>query len=88
MERGEATRGRIAAALSGSDSIEIKATIPQTQVRVLLKRFKLNVDPEPRRFIYFFLTRPADDDRTLGTGRRCDADGSTRSRRRSRRPPS
>jgi hypothetical protein len=56
MERGEAIRGRIAALLSGSDSIEIKATIPQSQVRVFLKRFKLNVDPEPRRFIYFFDT--------------------------------
>jgi hypothetical protein len=60
MERGEATRGRIAAALTGSDSIEIKATIPQSQVRVFVKRFKLNVDPEPRRFIYFFDTPDLD----------------------------
>lgn len=56
MERGEATRGRIAAALSGSDSIEIKATIPQNQVKQFLKRFKLKVDAGPQRTIYFFDT--------------------------------
>jgi hypothetical protein len=56
MERGEATRGRIAKLVSGSDSIEIKATIPQKQIRQFLKRFRLNIDTERRRFIYFFDT--------------------------------
>lgn len=60
MERGVETRGRIAAALTGSNSIEIKATIPQKQVQEFLKRFKLNRDKEPRRFIYFFDTPDLD----------------------------
>lgn len=60
MERGEATRGRIAALLSGSDAIEIKATIPQKQIGTFLRRFKLTVDREQRRYIYFFDTPTLD----------------------------
>lgn len=56
MERGEATRGRIAALLSGSDAIEIKATIPQKQIRQFLRRFGLTIDTEQKRYIYFFDT--------------------------------
>jgi hypothetical protein len=56
MERGEATRGRIAALLWGSDSIEIKATIPHKQIKQVLKRFGLTIDNEKQRFIYFFDT--------------------------------
>lgn len=59
-ERGEATRGKIAALLSGSDSIEIKATIPQSQVGTFLKRFRLRIDAEQQRFIYFFDTPKLD----------------------------
>jgi hypothetical protein len=56
MERGEATRGRIAALVSGSDSIEIKATIPHKQIEQVLRRFRLEVDTEKQRLIYFFDT--------------------------------
>lgn len=60
MERGKATRGRIAALLAGSDSIEIKATIPESQVRKFLKRFKLKLDTGQQRLIYFFDTPKLD----------------------------
>ena len=41
MERGAATRGKVAAMVSGANSIEIKATIPESQVDSTLARFGL-----------------------------------------------
>jgi len=38
MERGAATRGKVAAAMAGAEAIEIKATIPDRQIRLVLKR--------------------------------------------------
>ena len=44
MERGEATRGKVAERLTGSDSIEIKATIPHRQIDFAMQRFGLKAD--------------------------------------------
>jgi hypothetical protein len=43
MERGEGTRGKVAALVSGANAIEIKATIPESQVDSTLARFGLTV---------------------------------------------
>src|SRR5215470_10851547 len=56
MERGEATRGKVAALVSGANSIEIKVTIPEAQVDSTLARFGLTVDNDEERYIYFFDT--------------------------------
>jgi hypothetical protein len=56
MERGAATRGKVAEAVSGADAIEIKATIPDHQVRDALKRFGLTAKNDEERYIYFFDT--------------------------------
>ena len=56
MERGAQTRGRYAAMLEGAEKIEIKATIPQKQVRAALKRYNLTTRNDDERYIYFFDT--------------------------------
>jgi hypothetical protein len=56
MERGAATRGKVARATSGADAIEIKATIADRQVAAALKRFGLRSDNDDERYIYFFDT--------------------------------
>jgi hypothetical protein len=56
MKRGEATRGKVAALVSGANSIEIKATIPEHQVDSTLARFGLTVDHDEERYIYFYDT--------------------------------
>ena len=38
MERGEATRGKVAALVSGANAIEFKVTIPESQVDSTLDR--------------------------------------------------
>ena len=60
MERGEATRGRFAQAMAGADAIEIKATIPDHQIRKALKRYGLTESNDEERFIYFFDTPKLD----------------------------
>lgn len=60
VTRGEATAGRVAQAMEGAAAIEIKVTIPHHQIKSALKRFALKVDPEARRYIYFFDTPPLD----------------------------
>jgi hypothetical protein len=42
--------------LAVQSSCEIKATIPQQQIKQFLKRFKLTIDEVEQRFIYFFDT--------------------------------
>jgi hypothetical protein len=54
--RGAATRGQIAAKLAGVDAIEIKATIPESQIDPVLARYNLTVDNDEQRYIYFFDT--------------------------------
>jgi len=56
VERGAATRGRMARAMTGADSIEIKATIADRQIRSALRRYKLTPRHDEERFIYFFDT--------------------------------
>ena len=56
MERGAKTRGRYASLLAGAEAIEIKATIPQTQVRAALRRYGLTERNDDERYVYFFDT--------------------------------
>ncbi len=56
MERGAATRGKVAKAVSGAEIIEIKATIPNHQIRQALARFGLTASNDEERYIYFFDT--------------------------------
>ena len=65
MERGVATRGKVAREIAGADAIEIKATIPHHQIRQALARFKLTERNDEERYIYFFDTPKLD---LLGAG--------------------
>jgi hypothetical protein len=56
MERGSTTRGRYARILAGTEAIEIKATIPQSQVKAALRRYGLTERNDDERYIYFFDT--------------------------------
>lgn len=56
MERGAATQGKVAAAVAGAGSIEIKATIADRQIRQALARFGLTAGNDEQRYIYFFDT--------------------------------
>lgn len=60
MERGTATRGKVAALVSGANAIEIKVTIPESQVDSTLARFGLTVDNDEERYIYFYDTPDLD----------------------------
>lgn len=60
MERGQATRGKVAALVSGVNAIEIKATIPETQVDSTLARFGLTIANDQERYIYFYDTPDLD----------------------------
>ena len=56
MQRGAATQGKVAQAVAGAEAIEIKATIPDHQVRGALARFGLTQTNDEERYIYFFDT--------------------------------
>jgi len=56
MERGAQTRGRYARLLAGAEAIEIKAVIPQQQVKAALARYKLTKRNDDERYVYFFDT--------------------------------
>ena len=56
MERGANTMGRYARLLEGAEAIEIKATVPQKQVKAALARYGLTRSNDEQRFIYFFDT--------------------------------
>jgi len=60
MERGAATRGKVAAAMAGAEAIEIKATIPDRQIQIAMKRYGLTESNDEERFIYFFDTPALD----------------------------
>ena len=60
MERGSATRGKVAKAIAGADDIEIKATVPHHQIKHTLKRFGLVESNDEERYIYFFDTPKLD----------------------------
>jgi hypothetical protein len=55
MASGAETRGQVAKAMSGADSVEIKATVPDRQVEPALQLYGLKLD-ENERYIYFFDT--------------------------------
>jgi hypothetical protein len=65
MERGTATRGKVAKAVAGAEGIEIKATIPDHQIKGALRRFGLTERNDEERYIYFFDTPKLD---LLGAG--------------------
>ena len=65
MERGAATRGKVAKAIAGAEAIEIKATIPDRQIKQALARFGLTSNNDEERYIYFFDTPKLD---LLGAG--------------------
>jgi hypothetical protein len=56
MERGAATRGKVAKAVAGAEAIEIKATIPDRQIKAALAQFGLKRSNDEERYIYFFDT--------------------------------
>ena len=55
MATGEETRGQVARTMAGAEGVEIKATIPHSQVDLAMKLYKLKMD-DNERFIYFFDT--------------------------------
>jgi hypothetical protein len=56
MPRGTETKGKLAAQLAGVDDVEIKATIPEAQIDLGLRRFKLTEANKNQRYVYFFDT--------------------------------
>jgi len=60
MERGAATRGRVARQVAGAEAIEIKATIPDHQIDAALARFGLTMRNDEERYVYFFDTPALD----------------------------
>jgi hypothetical protein len=60
VERGASTRGRYARLLAGAEAIEIKATIPQPQIKAALKRYGLTARNDDERYVYFFDTPQLD----------------------------
>jgi hypothetical protein len=55
MAGGVETRGQVARMMAGAGTVEIKATIPDTQVDAALELYGLELD-ENERYIYFFDT--------------------------------
>jgi hypothetical protein len=56
VKRGAATRGQVARKLAGVDTIEVKVTIPDALIDTALNRYKLTIDNDEERYIYFFDT--------------------------------
>ena len=65
MERGAATRDKVARQMVGAEAIEIKATIPDHQIEEALARFNLTESNDEERYVYFFDTPKLD---LLGAG--------------------
>jgi hypothetical protein len=56
VERGAATRGKVAKTVAGADDVELKATIPHKQIHWGLRRYNLTKANDEERYIYFFDT--------------------------------
>jgi hypothetical protein len=56
MQRGAATKGKVANQMVGTEAVEIKATIPNHQVRNALRLHGLDQNNDDERYIYFFDT--------------------------------
>lgn len=60
MKPETGTQGKITRMVFGAEAIEIKATIPDTQIENALIRFNLTLDNDEERYIYFFDTPTLD----------------------------
>jgi hypothetical protein len=60
MQRGAATKGKVASQMVGTEAVEIKATIPTHEVRNALRRHGLGQNNDDERYIYFFDTPELD----------------------------
>ena len=56
VERGAATKNRMAKTVAGADDVELKATIPHKQIHWGLRRYNLTTANDEERHIYFFDT--------------------------------
>jgi len=56
VERGAATKGKVAKTVGGADDVELKATIPHKQIHWGLRRYNLTANNDEERHIYFFDT--------------------------------
>jgi hypothetical protein len=59
MASGLETRGQVARTVAGTEGVEIKATIPESQVDLALQLYGLSLD-DNERYIYFFDTPELD----------------------------
>ena len=55
MSNGDDTRGQVARSMAGTEGVEIKATIHQTQIEAVLSSYGLSKD-DNERYIYFYDT--------------------------------
>jgi hypothetical protein len=55
MASGTDLRGQVAKTMAGADRVEIKATIPQKQIKLALDTYGLSLDGD-ERYVYFFDT--------------------------------
>ena len=60
MKPEPGTQDKITKMVFGAEAIEIKATIPDTQIENALIRFNLSLDNDEERYIYFFDTPTLD----------------------------
>jgi hypothetical protein len=60
MKLETGTQGKVKRMVFGAEAIEIKATIPDTQIESALIRFNLTLDNDEERYIYFFDTPTLD----------------------------
>ncbi|MGY6216123.1 hypothetical protein ACW73L_13275 [Methylolobus aquaticus] len=56
MKETAATAGQVASMVSGVEAIEIKATVAEHQIDAALAHYRLTVDNDEERYIYFFDT--------------------------------
>ena len=55
-----ATPGPLSSQVTGADTIEVKMTVANAQIRDALRKFDLRVDEEEKRYVYFFDTPERD----------------------------
>jgi nitrogen fixation protein FixH len=55
-----ATPGPLSGQVAGADTIEVKMTVANAQIRDALRKFDLRVDEEEKRYVYFFDTPERD----------------------------
>ena len=51
-----APNGPFSSQVTGADTIEVKMTVANAQIRDALRKFDLRVDQEEKRYVYFFDT--------------------------------